>query len=245
MNNQDFLYLSRRGFVKTFALMAAYSQLGFHRWTQTVLADVQALAVSDVGLFRLNLTDYAALKADSGSVRLAVAGMPSSFSQIIVSRAAGPVFYAVTSLCTHQGCTVNAFSSSANALVCPCHGSQYKPDGTVLKGPATKALTQYATHFDGANVVTVEIPGLGYSVQGAVVQAAKAPRYALTFPTVSGLNYEIRFRSALAAGSWSQVPFSVTADGTASSTIFAGRGTSATVYMDRTVDIGFYAVVRY
>ena len=245
MNRETPFNFSRRRFVKAFALAAAYSQLGARKWFGTILADVQALSASEVGIFRMNLDDFPALKTDSGSVRLKVAGMSSSFAEIIVTRTTGPVFNAVTSICTHQGCIVNTFNGAV--LPCPCHGSQYKPDGTVVRGPATKPLTQYTTHFDGTNLLSVEIPGLGFSVQGTPVTAGPgtSSRFTLTFPTVSGVSYEIRFRQSFGAGDWSPVPFSITPSGQATTTVFTGQGAPATVYVDSTAVTGFYAVVRY
>jgi len=44
----------------------------------------------------------------------------------------------LSSHCTHLGCTINQTENSR--LVCPCHGSEYDLNGTVLKGPAYKNL---------------------------------------------------------------------------------------------------------
>ncbi len=46
-------------------------------------------------------------------------------------------FYAVSGLCTHLGCTV---SEEAGEFVCPCHGSRFRHDGLILKGPALRPL---------------------------------------------------------------------------------------------------------
>ncbi|MBF6596317.1 MAG: ubiquinol-cytochrome c reductase iron-sulfur subunit [Thermaceae bacterium] len=42
-------------------------------------------------------------------------------------------------VCTHQGCTPN-LPNTQHQLVCPCHGSTYNADGTVVRGPARLPL---------------------------------------------------------------------------------------------------------
>ena len=46
-------------------------------------------------------------------------------------------FGALSLVCTHLGCTVEQFEGG---LSCPCHGSRYSADGSVLQGPAQKPL---------------------------------------------------------------------------------------------------------
>ncbi|HBH59066.1 MAG TPA: FAD-dependent oxidoreductase, partial [Arthrobacter bacterium] len=47
--------------------------------------------------------------------------------------------HAVSATCTHMGCTVG-FNAADATWDCPCHGSRFTTDGTVIQGPAAKNL---------------------------------------------------------------------------------------------------------
>ncbi|MHB0867366.1 MAG: QcrA and Rieske domain-containing protein [Thermoleophilia bacterium] len=49
----------------------------------------------------------------------------------------GPVV--LENICTHLGCQT-AFNADGPSWDCPCHGSRYNPDGSVLQGPAAAPL---------------------------------------------------------------------------------------------------------
>lgn len=48
-------------------------------------------------------------------------------------------FSVASAVCTHLGCTVNHFQSDQK-FHCPCHGSVFAADGSVVHGPAPRAL---------------------------------------------------------------------------------------------------------
>ena len=47
--------------------------------------------------------------------------------------------HAVNPTCTHVGCRLG-WNTAERSWDCPCHGSRFAPDGTVLQGPATAPL---------------------------------------------------------------------------------------------------------
>uniref|UniRef100_A0A7S2TYS6 plastoquinol--plastocyanin reductase n=1 Tax=Lotharella oceanica TaxID=641309 RepID=A0A7S2TYS6_9EUKA len=47
--------------------------------------------------------------------------------------------YGLNAVCTHLGCVV-PWDAGENKFKCPCHGSQYAPDGHVIRGPAPRPL---------------------------------------------------------------------------------------------------------
>lgn len=59
---------------------------------------------------------------------------------------------AVNPTCTHNNCTVK-WQKSEKLFDCPCHDSEFAPDGKVLKGPAKKPLATYQAKIEGNSVV--------------------------------------------------------------------------------------------
>jgi Rieske Fe-S protein len=49
------------------------------------------------------------------------------------------VVHSVSATCTHLGCQVK-WNSAESSWDCPCHGSRFHWDGSVLQGPAVSPL---------------------------------------------------------------------------------------------------------
>ncbi len=87
------------------------------------------------------------LSALGGSVTGHSAGVPFP---ILVLRAGPGQVLAYDARCPHLGCAVQG---AQKLVICPCHGSLFKLDGSVKLGPATRPLAPLKTTFDGATVV--------------------------------------------------------------------------------------------
>lgn len=61
-------------------------------------------------------------------------------------------FIAISAICTHLGCTVEWFKGPKR-FECPCHGSFYAPDGTLLGGPAPRPLDCYEILYRDGRLV--------------------------------------------------------------------------------------------
>jgi cytochrome b6-f complex iron-sulfur subunit len=61
--------------------------------------------------------------------------------------------YAISIVCTHLGCIVKP---SATGFDCPCHGSGFASDGSVVRGPAPQPLSWIKVSMNGGTVIVDE-----------------------------------------------------------------------------------------
>jgi cytochrome b6-f complex iron-sulfur subunit len=71
----------------------------------------------------------------------------TSIGTFLLTRTGASTMNVLTATCTHEGCTINGFSGSQ--FVCPCHGSTFTNGGSVVQGPATRALQQFTAQVAG------------------------------------------------------------------------------------------------
>jgi cytochrome b6-f complex iron-sulfur subunit len=82
-------------------------------------------------------------------------------------------FHVVSARCTHLGCTVQ-WKPDKSEFDCPCHGSRFREDGTVIAGPAPRPLAWYAVALspDGyLEVDTAETVARGFRFSSPKGQA--------------------------------------------------------------------------
>jgi cytochrome b6-f complex iron-sulfur subunit len=103
------------------------------------------------GRVQLALSQYPELAEPGGSLRV----LPEGTEQpIFVLADGGGRFTVLSSLCTHLGCTVEL---QTDRFVCPCHGSTYDRTGTVVRGPAERALRRYGSRLTPDGVLVIDL----------------------------------------------------------------------------------------
>jgi len=102
--------------------------------SSTRLAKDDATAAATVPVTPpFNLADLAALAPGDGAV------WDIDGDTTAVHKDNGGQIHAVSAICTHLGCTVE-FNATDTTWDCPCHGSRFATDGTVIQGPAVDDL---------------------------------------------------------------------------------------------------------
>jgi cytochrome b6-f complex iron-sulfur subunit len=93
----------------------------------------------------LTLADNSVLNTNGGS----------KVVQNILIINTGIGFNALSSICTHEGCTVG-YNSVSGKVVCPCHGSVFTTAGGVVNGPAASSLQSFPATKTG-NILTIQL----------------------------------------------------------------------------------------
>jgi cytochrome b6-f complex iron-sulfur subunit len=83
------------------------------------------------------------------------AGGSKVVQSVIIANTGSDVFVALSSVCTHEGCTVNYIHAASN-FQCPCHQSMFAKTGSVINGPAATALKSYPVSKSG-NILTISL----------------------------------------------------------------------------------------
>ncbi|HEY3542391.1 MAG TPA: Rieske 2Fe-2S domain-containing protein [Gaiellaceae bacterium] len=64
----------------------------------------------------------------------------------------GADVHALADRCSHRGCALHEGTLRGDTITCPCHGSTFRLDGTVVKGPATSPQPRYDARVESGRV---------------------------------------------------------------------------------------------
>ncbi|NEP41745.1 MAG: cytochrome b6-f complex iron-sulfur subunit [Okeania sp. SIO2H7] len=79
------------------------------------------------------------LASHNAGDRVLAQGLKGDPTYIVVEGDNSLADYGLNAVCTHLGCVV-PWNINENKFICPCHGSQYNSEGTVVRGPAPLSL---------------------------------------------------------------------------------------------------------
>ncbi len=102
--------------------------------------------------YSFDFASYPELESPGGSIFVQVEATSGTVPVAIVRLDAANA-EALQAICTHAGCTVNPLDPSTHTFTCPCHGSVYSEDGSVLSGPAYMPLQGYRTQLTQTAIV--------------------------------------------------------------------------------------------
>ena len=139
----------RREFIKKSGSLAVMSMFGIGFFTSCSKEDMSpdnnnpnppnpdAIAITDANV-KINLAMVGDLTKAGGWLLLQQINM-------LVINAGNGQYNALTSVCTHSGCT-NNWAYTNEVLICTCHDSRFTKTGEVISGPASRALTTFAVN---------------------------------------------------------------------------------------------------
>lgn len=108
---------------------------------------------------KLDISKEPDLQTTGGAVKKTFAPYNDG-REVIIIRQGATQFFVVTSVCNHQGCSVNLPASPGANMICPCHGAQYSSlDGTWQPSPQTASdLRTFQNSFDtGTGLLTIKM----------------------------------------------------------------------------------------
>ncbi len=102
------------------------------------------------GSLSLSEAEFALAAGDTNAL---IVRAPQMENAVILLRLPDASYRALSAVCTHQGCEVRP---SSTGFRCPCHGSAFSLDGTVVRGPARKPLPVYPVRVTDGQV-TIDV----------------------------------------------------------------------------------------
>lgn len=128
----------------------------------TILASCERTETSPTssgGIFTIDIKAYPELNEIGSITSVAITGLNGD-RLIFISRVALETFAVFSTVCTHQGCTVELPEYAGSNCICPCHFAEYSPiDGSIIRQPNIGSATNlptFASSFDTTtNILTI------------------------------------------------------------------------------------------
>jgi cytochrome b6-f complex iron-sulfur subunit len=149
----------------------------------------------------MGLRFLASRKAEGSFGQVVTAGVASDFppgtispfdmDRFLLIRFEDGGFLALYTRCTHLACTVT-WNEQRQRFICPCHGSEFERDGTVLNPPAPRPLDRFLVTIEADGRVKVDTRKRIQRTETSLDDLVYAPERVKPPPTALGYHpYEI------------------------------------------------------
>lgn len=81
----------------------------------------------------------------------ALVGAQADGTNVLLVRHGGTI-YALDDRCSHRGCALHEGTLDGEAIRCPCHGSTFRLDGSIIKGPAAYPQPRFDVRLHDGHV---------------------------------------------------------------------------------------------
>jgi cytochrome b6-f complex iron-sulfur subunit len=170
---------TRRAMIRTAALVPLAARIGCARRISTN-RDVAVPAAVD-GDVTIALGQAPELSKAGGAV---IARPQGDATRYLVANS-GTGYLALRATCPHEGCDV-AWVAEDRQAECPCHGSRFAGDGTVLNPPAITDLAAYPAEADAQGNVIVHL----FAGDGTFANPVRAGKFSFAiadFPVLANM----------------------------------------------------------
>jgi nitrite reductase/ring-hydroxylating ferredoxin subunit len=129
---------------------AGFTAASFSAWLGGHLSFGRGIGVNQTAFDSVPEEWTAVLDAD----RLAdgkLVGTQAGTTPILLVRR-GDQVHALDDRCSHRGCDLHEGELAGDTITCPCHGSTFRFDGSIVKGPATAPQPRYDARLKDGKV---------------------------------------------------------------------------------------------
>jgi len=129
---------------------AGYAIAGMSAWLGGHLAFSAGVGV-DHTAFEAGPSDWTPVYEAAELEERTLAGAQANGTGILLVRS-GETIHALSDTCSHRGCALHEGELDGDTVICPCHGSTFGLDGSIVKGPATSPQPRYQTRVRDGRV---------------------------------------------------------------------------------------------